>query len=96
MSSPPPILDDQSKGKELHENLYDAESTQSESDDVPAAPLSEVAAKSPSDLPNSDGASSAKETAKKTAPDNVKDVDSRESSHYDSDEWPDDELLQLP
>jgi len=96
MSSPPPILDDQSKGKELQENLYDAESTQSESDDVPAAPLSEVAAKSPSDPPNSDGASSAKETAKKTAPDNVKDVDSRESSHYDSDEWPDDELLQLP
>jgi hypothetical protein len=96
MSSPPPILDDRSKGKELHENLYDAESTQSESDDVPAAPLSEVAAKSPSDLPKSDGVSSAKEVAKKTTPDNVNDVDSREGSHYDSDEWPDDELLQLP
>jgi Holliday junction resolvase YEN1 len=96
MSSPPPILDDQSKGKELHENLYDAESTQSESDDVPEAPLPEAAAKSPSEKPKSDEASSAKEMAKKTAPDNVNDVDSRESSHYDSDEWPDDELLQLP
>jgi hypothetical protein len=61
-----------------------------------AAPLSEVAAKSPSDLPKSDGVSSAKEVAKKTTPDNVNDVDSREGSHYDSDEWPDDELLQLP
>jgi hypothetical protein len=96
MSSPPPVLGDQSKGTELHENLYDAESTQSESDDAPAAPLSEAPAKASSDLPKSDGASSAKEMAKRKAPDNVNDVDSRDSSHYDSDEWPDDELLQLP
>jgi Holliday junction resolvase YEN1 len=96
MSSPPLILDDQSKEKELHENLYDAESTQSKSDDVPEAPLLEAAAKPLYDLPKSDEASSAKETAKRKAPDNFNDVDSRESSHYDSDEWPDDELLQLP
>jgi hypothetical protein len=96
MSSPPPILNAQIRGREPHENIYDSESTQSESDDVPEAPLPEAAAKSPSDLPKSDRASSAKEMAEETAPDNVNDVHSRESSHYDSDEWPDDELLQLP
>jgi Holliday junction resolvase YEN1 len=95
MSSPPLMLENHSKGKKHHENLYDSESTQSDSEDIHEAPLSGATPKPPSSLLKNNWPSSAVETNAK-APDDVIDANSRESSHYDSEELPVDELLKLP